>query len=89
MLTSIFTSFDAFCAEALGHKIGVSLSTTNEDVQQKQGQLASTKIEGVKKAEQINNSSRESKKLEDSHQRKSRFAPEFDGLHCFETIIRS
>ncbi|KAL2556299.1 Uncharacterized protein Fot_01038 [Forsythia ovata] len=75
MLTSIFSSFDAFCAESLGYKVSVfsSPAVANEDVQkQGQGVVASTKIDGEKK---------ESKKLEDNRQRRHRFAPEFDGRH--------
>ncbi|CAA3023427.1 Hypothetical predicted protein [Olea europaea subsp. europaea] len=63
MWTSIFSSFEAYCAESLGHKVGVSLSPPNKDVQQKQG-----KIDGEKKGKQVNNRSQELKKQEDQRQ---------------------
>lgn len=56
MLTSIFSSFDAYCVEFLGCKARVSLSPPNEEVvQHKLRQMGSTKFDGVKKAKQIDN----------------------------------
>ncbi|KAL7590440.1 hypothetical protein Lser_V15G35782 [Lactuca serriola] len=71
MLMSIFSSIDAFCAESIGQKLPV----TNTQKDSKDGHLnPPTPSPDIKK---------NSPKLQIS----PRFAPELDGVYCFETIL--
>ncbi|MCD7461393.1 hypothetical protein HAX54_046038 [Datura stramonium] len=98
MMMSIFSSFDALSAELFGQKLSLSnsraLSSTETKQQQGVGILASDhknagsppstySTGGLKKAGEASppSSSRQ------QQQRRQRFALEFDGVHCFETII--
>lgn len=79
MSMSIFSSFDALCAEKLGFSWSPSPLSR---------QAAAVKIDDdlkKSKGEDVNSSSKPAK---DRRTKKAlRFAPEFDGVHCFETIL--
>lgn len=77
MFTSIFSPFDVFCAESIGQKV----SASNTRILQK----SSAKIDDRKSVVEANPSPQVPKKPEVA--RRPRFAPEFDGVHCFETIL--
>ncbi|KAG6383794.1 hypothetical protein SASPL_156438 [Salvia splendens] len=75
MSMSMFSTFDALC----GEKLGFSLSSRSP---------AAAKIDDLKKTkgdEGANSSSTEGK--DRRTKRAPRFAVEFDGLNCFETIV--
>ncbi|KAF8042800.1 hypothetical protein BT93_A1201 [Corymbia citriodora subsp. variegata] len=76
-MMSIFSSFEALCAEAHGQKIAFSFSPAKA-----QPPVDSSAAEKVKKVG--------GKPLPGQSQPKKRaprFAPELDGVHCFETIL--
>ncbi|XP_052873971.1 uncharacterized protein LOC128279380 [Gossypium arboreum] len=80
-MNSIFRSFDALWGELLGQAVRSSFaSTTNKDgVRLFNGRVKVTIEEDIKKKQQGN--------VEKKQQRAPRFAPELDGLHCFETLV--
>lgn len=93
MIMSMFSSFDALFAESFGQKVGFSWPT----VSTKDVRTSSSLLEN--KAQSCSNNSADefiAKKLpknQEVQQKRSRttstrFAPELDGVHCFETIIR-
>ncbi|GMI95335.1 hypothetical protein like AT1G32928 [Hibiscus trionum] len=77
-MNSIFTSFDALCAEFLGQTIRPSFASSTP----KHGKVA---IATNKASEDMNKNQQGN--VEKSQQRAPRFAPELDGLHCFETLV--
>ncbi|CAO2838513.1 unnamed protein product [Amaranthus hypochondriacus] len=83
MLSIIFSSFDARWAESIGFKFSPlnpfsSSSSTN----------SSTMDEVMKKESESKKQSEDSESKNKMKKRKNpRFAPELDGLHCFETIL--
>ncbi|KAF5206604.1 hypothetical protein FRX31_003808 [Thalictrum thalictroides] len=85
----MFTSFDALCAEyVLNKKVGFSVSNQ---------QLSSSYIKNnsseSRPKDQENSQLLKDKKPQNQQQQQQkktlRFAPELDGLNCFETIILS
>ncbi|KAH1107405.1 hypothetical protein J1N35_011173 [Gossypium stocksii] len=80
-MNSIFSSFDALWGELLGQAVRSSFaSTTNKNgVRLFSGIVKVTTEEDMKKKQQGN--------VEKKQQRAPRFAPELDGLHCFETLV--
>ncbi|XP_057969692.1 uncharacterized protein LOC131158815 [Malania oleifera] len=103
-MNSMFSSFDAFCAELLGQKmVKPSFPSMNDLMQKKKinnNNLNQSRVVGEEKAADYANckrreqgdssssssaargrSGREVKKAQ------PRFAPELDGLHCFETLV--
>ncbi|KAK9291544.1 hypothetical protein L1049_019492 [Liquidambar formosana] len=89
MMTSMFSFFDAVCAESNGWKFGFSLapSPAKEERSKVSTSLSSTE---VNKKEKAGGSSPpvNAKRTEHQQQKSNpRFAPELDGVHCFETIV--
>ncbi|TXG50769.1 hypothetical protein EZV62_023293 [Acer yangbiense] len=83
-MNSIFSSFDAFSAELLGQKVRVSFAPTT----------TCSSTNATQKNNNNNLQSQEStkdvainKKTSTSSSSKPRFAPELDGLNCFETLV--
>ncbi|KAL3630749.1 hypothetical protein CASFOL_023733 [Castilleja foliolosa] len=88
MSMSIFSSFDALCAESFfGQKISHSRGPARSNDTNKQ--VPAAKIDDQKKGKDVNSCpSQPEKKPGDRRRiRALRFAPELDGVHCFETII--
>lgn len=87
-MMSIFSSFDALSAESFGQKVGFSWGNP-PPVQTKQAPppLPSS----VKKEQAADKSKRPENQEPQRQQRRGnpRFAPELDGVFCFETIIPS
>ncbi|KAK4351026.1 hypothetical protein RND71_030339 [Anisodus tanguticus] len=94
MMMSIFSSFDALSAEIFGQKVNRPWAPISEKKQQQLGVgplVSDRKIAasppstsstgGLKKAGEAAAPSRP------QQQKRPRFAPEFDGVHCFETIL--
>ncbi|KAL7146058.1 hypothetical protein ABFS83_06G015900 [Erythranthe nasuta] len=91
MWMSMFSSFEAFGAESLSQRVALSRSPASASASNNMKQeptAAAVKIDDLKKGEKVNSSSTPPKKPENRQRiRAPRFAPEFDGIYCFETII--
>ncbi|XVF10175.1 hypothetical protein REPUB_Repub07fG0160000 [Reevesia pubescens] len=88
MMMSMFSSFEALWADSEGQKMKFTAApTSTEQVKPKKFSL----LEGNKKdnLEKDKNSSppATAKKPQQQQRLRPRFAPELDGIHCFETII--
>uniref|UniRef100_A0A0V0H5A9 Putative ovule protein n=1 Tax=Solanum chacoense TaxID=4108 RepID=A0A0V0H5A9_SOLCH len=96
-MMSIFSSFDALSAEILGQKVNHSCAppTSDNKQQQRVGPLVSDRKIAVSppsisatgklnKTEEAPPPSSSSKSP--SRPRRPKFAPELDGVYCFETI---
>ncbi|XAR70113.1 hypothetical protein NMG60_11026871 [Bertholletia excelsa] len=83
-MNSIFSSFDAACAEFLGQTVKVSF-TSSLRREPKETQITSNLSgkEGNSPPAVAACTSRRSQQEKAS----PRFAPELDGLNCFETLI--
>ncbi|KAJ6950666.1 hypothetical protein NC651_004369 [Populus alba x Populus x berolinensis] len=88
-MNSMFSSFDALCAELLGQKVRSSLALTTMDCNTKRVLTAGDDSK-VAEDQLIKNREGSSSRSVARKQEKKvpRFAPELDGLNCFETIIR-
>lgn len=99
---SMFSSFDALSAESFGQKVGLSWTPTSKEgkvVDASKGAPPSTlsNEETAKKGKVGNstepgadcNSTRtcDGRKQKKPQLRRPRFAPELDGVFCFETIV--
>ncbi|GAB4858608.1 hypothetical protein Ancab_010082 [Ancistrocladus abbreviatus] len=95
---SIFSSFEALCAESSGRKVSLSWPSS-ERKEERKGLSA---VDGLKKddAEKetrtpVMPKDTSSRSIADGNQitrnnnlkRNPRFAVELDGVHCFETIV--
>ncbi|OAY59734.1 uncharacterized protein LOC122723369 [Manihot esculenta] len=77
-MNSIFSSFDALCGELLGQAIRFRSSDF----------ASATTHDLIKKPQQSSSlPSTEDSKREQPPSKAPRFAPELDGLNCFETIV--
>ena len=74
-MNSIFSSFDALSAEFLGQAIRPSFASTTNSTNKE--------TENMKKKQEGN----VEKKKKQQQQRVARFAPDLDGLNCFETFV--
>ncbi|XP_022738217.1 uncharacterized protein LOC111290962 [Durio zibethinus] len=81
-MNSIFSSFDALCAEFLGQAVRPSFaSSTYKDANSFPCSRGVTnKVTDTIKKKQEGN-------IEKKQHRAPRFAPELDGLNCFETLV--
>ncbi|KAF8033406.1 hypothetical protein BT93_D2114 [Corymbia citriodora subsp. variegata] len=88
-MNSIFSSFDFLCAELFGLKVKAQLPTAASTV-------AGGDPSPLQRGERAPRIPRtESKSVNGTEQKKGkqgqgnfpRFAPELDGIHCFETIV--
>lgn len=84
-MNSIFSSFDALCAELLGQSVKPSFASNSMKKGAADSFVNSRWItdklssEPTKKKQEGN--------VEKKKQRAPRFAPQLDGLNCFETIV--
>ncbi|XVF53190.1 hypothetical protein PTKIN_Ptkin05aG0080500 [Pterospermum kingtungense] len=84
-MNSIFGSFDALCAEFLGKAVRPSSDsiTTNKD-----GDHSLFSSRGVtNKVSETMKKKQEGNVEKKQQTRPPRFAPELDGLNCFETFV--
>ncbi|KAK9063125.1 hypothetical protein SSX86_016995 [Deinandra increscens subsp. villosa] len=79
MLMSIFSSIDAFCAESMRRKLPITTSKHSSPTE-------TPKTEEDHRSNQLPSSSSSVKKPPE-REIGPRFAPEFDGVNCFETIV--
>lgn len=83
-MMSMFSSFDALMAENFGQKVGAS---SFRPLINKQRVVSSEKqIKDQTPASSISKG-KASPENQDGRQRMTRFAPELDGVNCFESII--
>ncbi|PHU23525.1 hypothetical protein BC332_08632 [Capsicum chinense] len=98
MIVSIFSSFDALFAELFGQKLNFSkaYNNTHETKQQLVAPLVADRQAVVSSSSTCTSSGDLIKKAREAsppssarqqQHKRQRFAPEFDGVHCFETII--
>ncbi|KAM3247611.1 hypothetical protein P3L10_009378 [Capsicum annuum] len=100
MMMSIFSSFDALSAEIFGQKVTRSWPpATSDNKQPAVGPTVSDRKAaavsppstssngGLNKAGEAAAPSTSKSVSRPQQQRRPRFAPELDGVHCFETII--
>ncbi|KAL6533387.1 hypothetical protein OROMI_027499 [Orobanche minor] len=88
MSMSIFTPFDALCAESFfGQKVYFSSNSPSGNTTDKRD--PDLEIDDMKKGKEVNlYPYLSNKKPEDRrYSRAPRFAPELDGVHCFENIL--
>lgn len=90
-MMSLFSSFDALFAESLGYKFKLSMFPNRKPDSSSSSFSAvrSVKKDGEDNSKTDSSSNRNGNSSSSSppSQRRPRFAPEFDGVHCFETII--
>ena len=86
-MMSMFSSFDALMAESFGQKVGLSWplitkqrAVSSESEKKEETHGASNKSSSVSKE-------KASPGNQENRLRKARFAPELDGVNCFESII--
>ncbi|KAK2981950.1 hypothetical protein RJ640_019170 [Escallonia rubra] len=80
-MNSMFSSFDAVCAELLGQTGRASVSPSKKVDGFLQSHQQTQKREQTKVTDEAN------EKKAGRQQRRARYAPELDGLNCFETMI--
>ena len=83
MMMSMFSSLDALFAESFGQRVGFSWSKdarSSSLLSENKGHL-NNKLTENKKLPENQEAVRRNKTMS------TRFAPELDGLHCFETIV--
>lgn len=73
-MNSMFSAFDAMCAEIMGKKVTAASFICNPS--SSAGQTASSSLKKDEKATNL-------------AAKQPRCALELDGIHCFETIVRS
>ncbi|KAM7525960.1 hypothetical protein LguiA_015862 [Lonicera macranthoides] len=86
-MNSLFSSFDAACAELLGKTLKASFpsfSMAGDFVQKQDSKIKA--MGGVTKEKGANQSP--SSHVSKPKVTAARYAPELDGLNCFETLIR-
>ncbi|EOA37250.1 hypothetical protein CARUB_v10010786mg [Capsella rubella] len=81
-MNSMFSAFDAMCAEIMGKKV-----TADSSVYRSERNAAS--FGGQNASFLLKKDEEEASKNIDLVTKTPRFAVELDGLHCFETIVRS
>ncbi|KAG6790721.1 hypothetical protein POTOM_006886 [Populus tomentosa] len=87
-MNSMFSSFDALCAELLGQKVRSSLALTTMDCNTKRVLTAGDDSKVAEDKLIKNREGSSSRSLGRKQEKKvPRFAPELDGLNCFETIV--
>ena len=87
-MNSMFSSFDALCAQLLGQKVRSSLALTAMDCNTKRVLTAGDDSKVAEDKLIKNREGSSSRSVARKQEKKvPRFAPELDGLNCFETIV--
>ncbi|KAJ9679923.1 hypothetical protein PVL29_021736 [Vitis rotundifolia] len=86
MMTSMISAFDALSFEPFCQKLKLSLVPSHRE------KTAPKEAMAIKKEEKERSKSLPQppppQQQRRPEEKRSRFAPELDGLHCFETIVR-
>ncbi|XVE58274.1 hypothetical protein DITRI_Ditri04bG0157400 [Diplodiscus trichospermus] len=85
MMMSMFSSFEALWADSHGQKMKFTSSAPTSTEQAKPKEVSCLK--GNKEDTEKNSSPPATAKKPQQQRLRPRFAPELDGVHCFETII--
>lgn len=89
MMMSMFSSFEALCAESsFGQKLSFSTGTSRGLQNRNKDEPATVERERPKQT--VSTPPKKDvggRQKEDQPKKRPRFAPELDGIHCFETII--
>ncbi|KAL5737082.1 hypothetical protein ACOSQ2_031870 [Xanthoceras sorbifolium] len=86
-MMSIFSSFDALCAEFYRQKIDFSAGSAEKPKQEANSMKRSGSEENKSPSSVGGRPSEEQRRRIREGARRARFAPELDGVHCFETIV--
>ncbi|KAG8381597.1 hypothetical protein BUALT_Bualt06G0138000 [Buddleja alternifolia] len=89
MSTSFFSSFEAL-STSFGQKVvGLSWAPAPSNANKQEPAVAAVKFDDSKKGKEVNSSYQPTTKKPEDHRRMRalRFAPELDGVYCFETIL--
>ncbi|KAL4651229.1 hypothetical protein ACB092_01G144200 [Castanea dentata] len=93
-MNSMFSSFDALCAEFLGQKVRATFpSVTKVDrsnnipAQRHDDGVLNKATDNVNKRQHGDPSSSQPGSVRKDQQKTPRFALELDGLNCFETLV--
>ncbi|XP_018468312.1 uncharacterized protein LOC108839994 [Raphanus sativus] len=78
-MNSMFSAFDAMCAEIMGKKVTAASFICNPSERNPSSSAGQTASSSLKKDEKATNLAA----------KQPRCALELDGIHCFETIVRS
>ncbi|KAL5714398.1 hypothetical protein ACHQM5_016365 [Ranunculus cassubicifolius] len=84
-MMSLFSTFDAVCAEYLCKNMGFAFPSSSSCVVQKEIAVSKSSSEVSKNSQPSSMQVKEPKQQQ--KQRSKRFAVELDGLNCFETIV--
>lgn len=84
-MNSLFRIFDAFCAEFLGQKARANPAPKADPSSLQSTQVAMVSESSGREKEEMKAARRHEK--ERTWRRGLRFAPELDGLNCFETVV--
>ncbi|ESQ33491.1 hypothetical protein EUTSA_v10009230mg [Eutrema salsugineum] len=84
-MNSMFSAFDAMCAEIMGIKVTADSSLSYVCNRSERKNSASSGGGGGQTASSL----KKDEKAANSATKQPRFALELDGIHCFETIVRS
>lgn len=94
-MMSLFSSFDALCGEIYGYKFKFSAPPKVDSSSASSSVVQTVKNNGENNSKSItqnqnsnsNSCSAPAHVRQEQKKRMPRFAPEFDGVNCFETII--
>ncbi|CAD5314339.1 unnamed protein product [Arabidopsis thaliana] len=84
-MNSMFSAFDAMCAEIMGKKVTAASYVYRSE----RNSASSSSSGGGQNASLSLKKDEKASKNMDLPTKTPRFALELDGLHCFETIVRS
>ncbi|KAK4601120.1 hypothetical protein RGQ29_010624 [Quercus rubra] len=85
-MNSIFSSFDALCAEFLGQKVRATFPSVTK-VDRNSNIQAQRHDDGVLNKATDNVNKKQHGSVRKDQQKTPRFALELDGLNCFETLV--
>ncbi|KAF8060372.1 hypothetical protein N665_1219s0002 [Sinapis alba] len=83
-MNSMFSAFDAMCAEIMGKKVTAASYISNPS---ERNAASSGGCGG--QSQTVSSLMKKDEKATNFAAKQPRFALELDGLHCFETIVRS
>ncbi|KAL5737088.1 hypothetical protein ACOSQ2_031886 [Xanthoceras sorbifolium] len=87
MMSIFFSSFDALCAEFYRQKIDFSAAPAGKPKQEASSMKRSGSEANKSPSPSSGRPSEEQRLRIREGARRARFAPELDGVHCFETIV--
>ncbi|GMY30662.1 hypothetical protein FCV25MIE_25904 [Fagus crenata] len=89
-MNSIFSSFDALCAEFLGQKVRASFPSVikvDRNIQTERHEASDNVNKRQQHGDPSSSPPQPGSVRKDRQQKAPRFALELDGLNCFETLV--